>query len=54
MKYDNIQRAALLTRPNRFVAEVEMAGQKEIVHEKNTERCIRSLDVPWMRQKLQV
>lgn len=45
MKYDNIQRAKFLTRPNRFVAEVELAGQREIVHVKNTGRC-RELLVP--------
>ena len=28
-----------LERPNRFVAYVEIAGQKEIVHVKNTGRC---------------
>lgn len=39
MKYDNNQRATFLTRPNRFVAEVELAGQREIVHVKNTGRC---------------
>ena len=39
MKYDNITRATFLKRPNRFIAEVEIAGQKEIVHVKNTGRC---------------
>lgn len=39
MKYNNITRAAFLKRPNRFIAEVEIAGQKEIVHVKNTGRC---------------
>lgn len=39
MKYDNITRATFLKRPNRFIAEVEIAGQKEMVHVKNTGRC---------------
>lgn len=39
MKYDNITRAVFIKRPNRFIAEVEVDGQKEIVHVKNTGRC---------------
>ena len=45
MKYDNIHRATFRSRPNRFVAEVDLAGQKEIVHVKNTGRC-RELLIP--------
>ncbi|SEP70099.1 sugar fermentation stimulation protein A [Lachnospiraceae bacterium RM5] len=39
MKYDNITRAIFLNRPNRFIAEVEIDGRREIVHVKNTGRC---------------
>ena len=39
MKYDNITQATFLKRPNRFIAEVEIDGQKETVHVKNTGRC---------------
>lgn len=39
MKYDNITKAVFITRPNRFIAEVEVDGHKEIVHVKNTGRC---------------
>lgn len=39
MKYDNIIRAEFLKRPNRFIAEVDLEGHKEIVHVKNTGRC---------------
>ena len=39
MKYDNITQAIFIKRPNRFIAEVEINGQKEIVHVKNTGRC---------------
>ncbi len=39
MKYDNITPAIFIKRPNRFIAEVEIDGQKETVHVKNTGRC---------------
>lgn len=45
MKYDNITRAIFLNRPNRFIAEVEIDGHKEIVHVKNTGRC-REILIP--------
>lgn len=45
MKYDNITRATFLSRPNRFIAEVEINGRKETVHVKNTGRC-RELLIP--------
>lgn len=45
MKYDNITRATFIKRPNRFIAEVDLGGHKEIVHVKNTGRC-KELLVP--------
>lgn len=39
MIYDNITRGIFLNRPNRFIAEVEIDGRREIVHVKNTGRC---------------
>ena len=39
MKYDNITKGTFIKRPNRFLAEVEICGQKETVHVKNTGRC---------------
>jgi len=39
VKYENVTQAIFLRRPNRFIAEVEMEGQKETVHVKNTGRC---------------
>lgn len=39
MEYKEIQTGRFLSRPNRFVAYVEMAGQIEKVHVKNTGRC---------------
>ena len=45
MKYNNITPGIFLKRPNRFIAEVEIDGQKETVHVKNTGRC-RELLIP--------
>jgi sugar fermentation stimulation protein A len=39
MQYSNIKQARFLSRPNRFIAHVELDGQKEIAHVKNTGRC---------------
>lgn len=39
MKYKNITRAKFLSRPNRFIARVEIEGREETVHVKNTGRC---------------
>lgn len=39
MKYNNITRAIFLDRPNRFIANVDIEGQIETVHVKNTGRC---------------
>ena len=45
MKYENITRAVFIKRPNRFIAEVDIEGRREIVHVKNTGRC-RELLIP--------
>ena len=45
MRYPNLHRAAVLDRPNRFVAQCEMEGRVHTVHVKNTGRC-RELLVP--------
>ena len=39
MKYENIIKARFISRPNRFIAEVEIDGNIEIAHVKNTGRC---------------
>ena len=39
MKYDNMVPGVFLSRPNRFIAHVEIGGQAEVVHVKNTGRC---------------
>ena len=45
MRYEKMEPAVFLERPNRFVAYVERAGRREICHVKNTGRC-RELLVP--------
>ncbi len=45
MTYDNITKAAFISRPNRFIAEVDIDGHRETVHVKNTGRC-RELLIP--------
>ena len=39
MKYNEIIKANFIERPNRFIAYVDIAGQKTKVHVKNTGRC---------------
>ena len=39
MKYENMVAGRFLARPNRFIAKVEIDGQEETVHVKNTGRC---------------
>ena len=39
MKYSSIIKAKFISRPNRFIAYVDVEGKKEIAHVKNTGRC---------------
>ena len=39
MKYINIVKAKFISRPNRFIANVEVDGNELVVHVKNTGRC---------------
>lgn len=39
MIYDNIVKGKFISRPNRFIANVEIMGKIEVVHVKNTGRC---------------
>ena len=48
MQYANMVPGIFLSRPNRFIAHVEMGGQLQVVHVKNTGRC-RELLVPGTR-----
>ena len=43
MRYERIEKAVFLERPNRFIAYTELNGRKEIVHVKNTGRCAELL-----------
>ena len=45
MRYSNMTPGIFLSRPNRFVAHVEIDGQVETVHVKNTGRCRELLPV---------
>ena len=45
MKYPNITEGTFISRPNRFIAQVEINGRIETVHVKNTGRC-RELLIP--------
>lgn len=45
MTYETVRPAVFLSRPNRFIARVELDGVEETVHVKNTGRC-RELLLP--------
>ena len=45
MYYDSMVRGHFLSRPNRFIAHVEIDGKEEIVNVKNTGRCQELLPV---------
>ena len=52
MRYNNIVTGHFISRPNRFIAMVEIDGQEEICHVKNTGRC-RELLIPGAQLFLQ-
>lgn len=39
MKYNNIFHGKFISRPNRFIANIEINGKSEVCHVKNTGRC---------------
>lgn len=39
MKYNNIKQGLFISRPNRFIAKVNIDGEEQTVHVKNTGRC---------------
>lgn len=43
MRYERIEEATFLERPNRFLAYASIRGKKEVVHVKNTGRCAELL-----------
>ena len=52
MKYSNIYPATFISRPNRFIAMVEVNGVTETVHVKNTGRC-KELLIPGVKVMLE-
>lgn len=48
MKYKNIREGKFISRPNRFIAHIEIDSKVEVCHVKNTGRC-RELLVPGAR-----
>ncbi len=52
MKYGTIVEGIFLERPNRFEAFVEIGGERELVHVKNTGRCTGVL-MPGVRVRLE-
>ena len=45
MQYKNIVPGIFLARPNRFIAHIEIGGQVEVCHVKNTGRCRELLPI---------
>ena len=39
MKYSNVSKGVFISRPNRFIADVDIDGERKICHVKNTGRC---------------
>lgn len=52
MKYSNIVEAKFISRPNRFIAHVDIDGTEVVVHVKNTGRC-KELLIPGYRVYLE-
>ena len=52
MKYTNQYPAIFISRPNRFIATVDIEGTIETVHVKNTGRC-RELLIPGVKVMLE-
>lgn len=45
MKYNTIISGQFVSRPNRFIAQVQVDGAMQTVHVKNTGRCKRCLPI---------
>ena len=52
MKYEHMIEGRFLSRPNRFIAHVEVQGEQVTAHVKNTGRC-RELLMPGVTVLLQ-
>ncbi len=44
MRYDNIHKGKFLSRPNRFIANVEIDGKAEVCHVKKYGQMQRAFD----------
>ena len=53
MRYDNIHKGKFLSRPNRFIANVEIDGKAEVCHVKNTGRC-KELLISTIKDQMEV
>lgn len=53
MRYKRVLEGRFIERPNRFIAQVEIEGQQETVHVKNTGRC-KELLLPGAKVVLEV
>ncbi|MBQ7702533.1 MAG: DNA/RNA nuclease SfsA, partial [Candidatus Methanomethylophilaceae archaeon] len=53
MRYERTTTGTFISRPNRFIAKVEVGGRIETVHVKNTGRC-RELLIPGTKVILSV
>lgn len=53
MKYNNIINGRFISRPNRFIAHIDINGCEEVCHVKNTGRC-RELLIPGAEVFLQI
>ena len=48
MKYENTTQGIFISRPNRFIANIDIGGEVKVCHVKNTGRC-RELLIPGAR-----
>lgn len=44
MRYDHVVKGKFISRPNRFIAHVDIGGEDTVVHVKNTGRCRELLE----------
>ena len=53
MQYENIREAKFISRPNRFIADVEISGQEEICHVKipaDAKNCCFRMPMFWFKR----
>ena len=52
MHYNEIKQGYFIARPNRFIAHVELDGQVEVCHVKNTGFTWSAIMTPGVRQNI--